>query len=48
MLIFWSESRGNTIEKATGSVWLRKQQFDFRPFQSRATRFFNIAIRPKF
>ena len=30
MLIFWSESRGNTIEKAKGSLWLRKQEVDVR------------------
>ena len=39
MLIFWSQSRGNTVEKVKGSVWLRKQQFDFLPVQSRAIRF---------
>ena len=38
MLILWSESRGNTLEKAKGSVWLRKQQFDFIPVQSRIPR----------
>ena len=38
MLIFRSESRGNTAEKAKGSVRLRKQQFDFLPVQSRDSR----------
>ena len=45
MLIFWSESRDNTVEKAMVSVWLRKQEVDVLPLQSRA---FNITIRPKF
>ena len=27
MLIFWSESRGNTVEKAKCSLWLRKQSW---------------------
>ena len=26
MLIFWSESRGNTVQKAKWSLWLRKQE----------------------
>ena len=30
MLIFWSESRGNTVEKAKWSLWLRKQETDVR------------------
>ena len=30
MLIFWSESRGNTVEKAKWSLWLRKQEVDVR------------------
>ena len=30
MLIFWSESRCNTIEKAKWSLWLRKQEVDVR------------------
>ena len=25
MVIFWSESRGNIVEKAKWSLWLRKQ-----------------------
>ena len=48
MLIFWSESRDNTVEKAEGSVWLRKLQLDFLPIQSRDSRFFNVDVRPKF
>ena len=48
MLIFWSETRGNTAEKAKGSVWLRKQETDVLQLQSRATASFNVAIRPKF
>ena len=28
MPIFWSESRGNTAEKAKESLWLRKQEVD--------------------
>ena len=34
MLIFRSESRSNTVEKAKGSVRLRKKHFDFLPLQS--------------
>ena len=30
MLIFWSESRGNTVEKAKWSLWLRKREVDVR------------------
>ena len=30
MLIFWSESRGNAVEKAKWSLWLRKQEVDVR------------------
>ena len=30
MLIFWSESRGNTVEKAKWSLWLRKHEVDIR------------------
>ena len=29
MIIFWSKSHGNTVEKAKGSVlWIRKQEVD--------------------
>ena len=29
MIIFWSKSRGNSVEKAKGSVvWMRKQEVD--------------------
>ena len=28
MLIFWSESLGNAVKKAKGSVWLHKQEVD--------------------
>ena len=38
MLIFWPQNRGNAIGKAKGSVWLRKQQFDSLPVQSKALR----------
>ena len=30
MLIFWSESRNNTVEKAKWSLWLRKQEADVK------------------
>ena len=30
MLIFWSENRGYTVEKAKWSFWLRKQEADVR------------------
>ena len=30
MLIFWSESRGYTVEKTRLSLWLRKQEVDVR------------------
>ena len=30
MLLFWSESRGNTVEKQKLCLWLRKQEFDVR------------------
>ena len=38
MLIFWSESRGSTVEKSKGSVWLRKELFAVLPVPSRAPR----------
>ena len=46
MLIVWSESRGNALEKAKGSVWLRKQEADVLLIQSYPS--FNVAICPKF
>ena len=30
MLIFWSESRGNTVKKVKWSLWLRKQNVYIR------------------
>ena len=30
MLIYWSENRGNTVEKAKWYLWLRKQEVDIR------------------
>ena len=48
MLVFWSESRSNTVKKEEGSVRLHKQQFDSLAVDSRAPRLSNVAIRPKF
>ena len=33
ILIFFPESRGNTVENAKGSVWLRKPEVDVLPLQ---------------
>ena len=30
MLIFWSETRGNTVKKAKWSLWLREPEVDVR------------------
>ena len=38
MLIFWSESRGNTIKKSKGSLWLRKLKVDVLTVHRRALR----------
>ena len=48
MLIFWSESRDDSVEKSKGSVWRRKQQFDFLSSPELSSLFYNVAIRPKF
>ena len=38
LLIFWSESRGNTVKKAKGYLWLRKLKVDVLTVQRRAPR----------
>ena len=38
MVILWSESRGNAVKKANGSLWLRKLKIDVLTVQRRAPR----------
>ena len=37
-LIFWSETRGNAVKNAMGSLWLRKIKVEFLTVQRRARR----------